>query len=90
MVIDKMETLLQTAHFLRSCIFHQRKRLNHGGILQMKHFNFRKLLAALAIIIIVQNGTVIVYNTAEDNGSYSEEDGIAPCSDRPYPNDLHD
>lgn len=56
----------------------------------MKHFNFRKLLAALAIIIIVQNGTVIVYNTAEDNGSYSEEDGIAPCSDRPYPNDLHD
>lgn len=56
----------------------------------MKHFKFRKLLAALAIIIIVQNGTVIVYNTAEDNGSYSEEDGIAPCSDRPITDDFHD
>lgn len=56
----------------------------------MKHFNFRRLLAALAVIIIVQNGTVIVYNTAEGSGSYSEEAGIAPCSDLPYPNDLHD
>lgn len=56
----------------------------------MKHFNIKKLLLTLALVIIVQNGTVIVYNTAEDTGAYSEEDGIAPCSDRPLSEDLHD
>lgn len=56
----------------------------------MKHFNIRKMLLTLALVIIVQNGTVIVYNTAEDTGAYSEEDGIAPCSDRPCEEDIHD
>lgn len=56
----------------------------------MKHFNLKKLLLTLALVIIVQNGTVIVYNTAESTESYSGEEGIAPCSDRPYPNDIHD
>lgn len=55
----------------------------------MKRFNFKKILMALAIIIIVQNGTVIVYNTGNDAGSYSEEEGISPCSDRPCPDDDH-
>lgn len=56
----------------------------------MKRFNLRKLLAMLAIVIIVQNGTVIIYNTADDNGSYSEDNGVAPCSDQPLTEDLHD
>lgn len=55
----------------------------------MKHFNFRKLLSMLAIIIIIQNGAVVVYNTADDTGSYTEEDGIAPCSDQPLLDDNH-
>lgn len=55
----------------------------------MKRFNFKKILSMLAIIIIIQNGAVVVYNTAEDNGSYSEEEGVAPCSDLPCPDDLH-
>lgn len=56
----------------------------------MKNFNLKKLLMALAIVIIVQNGAVVAYNTAEGNGAYSEEDGAAPCSDLPLPDDLHD
>ncbi len=56
----------------------------------MKNFNLKKLLMALAIVIIVQNGAVVAYNTAEGNGAYSEEDGVAPCSDRPLPDDIHD
>lgn len=55
----------------------------------MKHFNLKKLVSMLAIIIIVQNGAVVVYNT-EDTGSYTEEEGISPCSDQPYPDDIHD
>lgn len=60
----------------------------------MKHFyskfNFKKLVSMLALIIVVQNGAVIVYNTAQDNGSYTEDEGISPCSDQPYPDDIHD
>lgn len=65
-------------------------KLTIGGNSKMKHFNLKKLLLTLALVIIVQNGTVIVYNTAEGTGAYSEESGIAPCSDRPLTNDLHD
>ncbi len=57
--------------------------------MQMKKFNFRKLLSMLAIIIVIQNGSVIVYNTAADTGSCTEESGIAPCSDQPVTNDNH-
>lgn len=55
----------------------------------MKKFNFRKLLSVLAIIIVIQNGSVIVYNTAADTDSCTEESGIAPCSDQPVTNDNH-
>lgn len=57
--------------------------------LQMKHFNLRKLISMLAIIIIIQNGAIIVYNTADGTGSYTEDNGVAPCSDLPVPNDNH-
>ena len=56
----------------------------------MKNFNYKKLLMALAIAVIVQSGTVVAYNTAEVAGAYSGEEGAAPCSDLPYPNDIHD
>ena len=45
---------------------------------------------ALAIAVIVQSGTVVAYNTAEGAGAHSEEEGAAPCSDLPLPEDLHD
>lgn len=47
----------------------------------MKHF--KKILMMLALIIIVQNGAIIVSNTEGDTGSYSEDGGVAPCSDLP-------
>lgn len=56
----------------------------------MKNFNYKKLLMALAIAVIVQSGTVVAYNTAEGAGAHSEEEGAAPCSDLPLPEDLHD
>lgn len=55
----------------------------------MKHFNFKKFLSMLAIIIIIQNGAITVYNTAKDTGAYTEDGGAAPCSDRPVPDDNH-
>lgn len=55
----------------------------------MKNFNYKKLLMALAIAVIVQSGTVVAYNTADGAGAYSEEEGAAPCSDRPYQDDTH-
>lgn len=56
----------------------------------MKHFNLKKLMMMLALVIIVQNGAVIANNTAEGTGSYTEEEGVAPCSDLPYPGGIHD
>lgn len=49
----------------------------------MKHFNFTKILMMLALVIIVQNGTMIVTDTDGNAGSYSDEGGAAPCSDLP-------
>lgn len=49
----------------------------------MKHFNFKNILMMLALVIIVQNGTIIVTNTVGNTGSYSEDGGVAPCSDIP-------
>ena len=49
----------------------------------MKNFNCKKILMMLALVIIVQNGAVIVSSTVGDNGSYSDEGGAAPCSDLP-------
>ncbi len=55
----------------------------------MKNFNYKKLLMALAIAVIVQSGTVVAYNTAEGTVAHSEEEGAAPCSDRPISVDDH-
>lgn len=49
----------------------------------MKHFNFKKILMMLALVIIVQNGTIIVANTNGNTDSYSEDGDAAPCSDLP-------
>lgn len=49
----------------------------------MKHFNFKKILMMLALVIVVENGTVIIPDTDGDTGSYSEDGGAAPCSDVP-------
>lgn len=56
----------------------------------MKNLNFRKILMTLALIIIVQNGAIIVSNTDGNTGSYSEDGGIAPCSDMPSLDDDYD
>ena len=58
-------------------------------VLQMKRFNFEKWLLMLALVIFIQNGTVIVYNMAEGSDVCSGEEDIRPLSDRPYPNDDH-
>lgn len=55
----------------------------------MKRFNFEKWLLMLALVIFIQNGTVIVYNMAEGSDVCSGEEDIRPLSDRPYPNDDH-
>ncbi|MDE5823867.1 MAG: hypothetical protein K2H91_04180 [Lachnospiraceae bacterium] len=49
----------------------------------MKHFIFKEILMMLALVIIVQNGAIIVANTDGNTGSYSDEGGAAPCSDLP-------
>lgn len=49
----------------------------------MKNSNFKKILMMLALVIIVQNGAIIVSNTDGNTGSYSEDGGVAPCSDVP-------
>ncbi len=56
----------------------------------MKNFKFKQILMMLALVIIVQNGVVIVSNTGENNGSYSEEGGTAPCSDLPDITESYD
>ncbi|MDE6921308.1 MAG: hypothetical protein K2P40_13840 [Lachnospiraceae bacterium] len=56
----------------------------------MKNFKFKQILMMLALVIIVQNGAVIVSNTVGDNGSYSDEGGTAPCSDLPPIDDSYD
>ena len=52
-------------------------------VLQMKNLKFKQILMMLALVIIVQNGAVIVSSTVGDNGSYSDAGGAAPCSDLP-------
>ncbi len=45
----------------------------------MKHFNLKKIAMMLALVLIIQNGAVIVSGT----GSGSQDGGVAPCSDQP-------
>lgn len=57
--------------------------------LQMKNSKLRKFLVLFALIIFIQNGTIIVQNTGNGAESSSEE-GIAPCSDFPGHEDSYD
>lgn len=56
----------------------------------MKHFNFKKVLLLLALVALVENGAVITSNAAENGNSYSEDGGIAPCSDHPDISENYD
>lgn len=55
----------------------------------MKNFNFKKILMMLALVIIVQNSTIIVSNTDGNTGSYTDEGGATPCSDQPDINESY-
>lgn len=57
--------------------------------LQMKNSKLRKFLVLFALIIFIQNGTIIVQNTGNDAKSGSEE-GIAPCGDLLPPDESYD
>lgn len=54
----------------------------------MKRFNAGKWLLMLALVIVIQNGTVIVYNTTGEAGD-SNEGGISTLSDKPYLDDNY-
>ena len=56
---------------------------NIGGCLKMKHFNFKKMLMMLALVIVVENGAVIASNVDGNTDAYTEDGGVAPCSDMP-------
>ena len=56
----------------------------------MKNLNFKKILMTLALIIIVQNGAIIVSNTDGNTSSYSDDGGIAPYSDAPDFDESYD
>lgn len=56
----------------------------------MKHINFKKVLMMFALVAIVENGAVITADAATDTGSYSEDGGVAPCSDRPEITESYD
>lgn len=47
----------------------------------MKIFKLRKIMMLFALIIVIQNGAIIMQSAGND--SYSEEELIAPCSDFP-------
>lgn len=49
----------------------------------MKHFNFKKILMMLALVVVVENGAVIASNVDGNADAYTEDGGIAPCSDLP-------
>ncbi len=54
-------------------------------VLQMKRFNLRKWWLMLALVILIQNGTVIVSNTND----CSNEGDISILSDKPYLDDNY-
>lgn len=47
----------------------------------MKFFNLKKLLFSLALVVLIQTDFITSINLSEE--TYSEEELIAPCSDRP-------
>lgn len=56
----------------------------------MKHFNFKKVLMMLALVVIVENGAVVASNVGGNTDSYTEDGGAAPCSDRPDISETYD
>lgn len=54
----------------------------------MKHLNFGKWFLMLTLVILIQNGTIIVYNTSE-GADVSDEGGISTLSDKPYLDDNY-
>lgn len=48
----------------------------------MKHLNFKKILMMLAVVVVVENGAVVASNL-NGNSGYTEDGGVAPCSDLP-------
>ncbi len=48
----------------------------------MKNSKLRRFLVLFALVIIIQNGTIIVQNTGNGTETGTEE-GVAPCSDFP-------
>ena len=46
----------------------------------MKNSKLRRFLVLFALVIIIQNGTIIVQNNGTETGT---EEGVAPCSDYP-------
>ena len=56
----------------------------------MKHFNFKKILMMLALVVVVENGAVIASNVDGNADAYTEDGGIAPCSDVPLLDDTYD
>lgn len=48
----------------------------------MKNSKLRRFLVLFALVIIIQNGTIIVQNTGNGAETGTEE-GVAPCSDYP-------
>lgn len=55
----------------------------------MKNSKLRRFLVLFALVIIIQNGTIIVQNTGNGAETGTEE-GVAPCSDFPGHEDVFD
>lgn len=47
-----------------------------------KFFDFGKFLVMVAVVIIIQNGVVVVQDAAPGTGAHTEEEA-SPCSDLP-------
>ena len=56
----------------------------------MKRLNVKKILMTLAVIIIVQNASIIAPVTAPETGVPSEDGGAAPRSDVPLFDEDYD
>jgi len=54
----------------------------------MKKRNLRNVLLALTLVFFMQNGSIFLPDLPE--GTYSDEESIAPCNDTPYPNTYVD
>lgn len=55
----------------------------------MKNSKLRRFLVLFALVIIIQNGTIIVQNAGND-AEIGTEERVAPCSDFPGHEDVFD